>query len=38
MGDVTTIRRSDLSTRLIRLKDRSFFDVLNMKFNRQGVL
>ena len=34
MGDVTTIRRSDLSTKLIRLKDRSFFDVLNMKFNR----
>ena len=32
LGDVTTIRRSDLSTRLIRLKDRSFYDVLNAKF------
>lgn len=32
MGDVITIRRSKLSTKLIRLKSRSFFDVVNMKF------
>ncbi len=32
MGDVATIRRSDLATKLIRLKDRSFYDVINMKF------
>jgi NAD+ kinase len=32
VGDVATIRKSDLSTKLIRLKDRSFYDVLNMKF------
>lgn len=32
MGDVITIRRSNLSTKLVRLKSRSFFDVVNMKF------
>jgi len=32
MGDIATIRRSNLSTGLIRLKDRSFYDVVNMKF------
>lgn len=32
LGDTATIRKSDLSTKLIRLKDRSFFDVVNMKF------
>lgn len=32
MGDVVTVRKSDLSTNLIRLKDRSFYDVINMKF------
>lgn len=32
MGDVATIRKSDLHTKLVRLKDRSFFDVVNMKF------
>jgi len=32
LGDVATIRRSNLTTKLIRLKDRSFYDVLNMKF------
>lgn len=32
MGDVVTIRKSNLCTKLIRLKDRSFFDVVNMKF------
>ena len=32
MGDVATIKKSNLSTKLIRLKDRSFYDVVNMKF------
>ena len=32
MGDVATIRKSELCTKLVRLKDRSFFDVVNMKF------
>ena len=32
MGDVTTIKKSHLETRLIRLKDRSFYDVVNQKF------
>lgn len=32
MGDVATIRKSDLHTKLVRLKDRSFFDVVNIKF------
>ena len=32
MGDVATIKKSNLSTKLIRLKERSFYDVVNMKF------
>lgn len=32
IGDVATIRRSNLVTKLIRLKDRSFYDVVSMKF------
>ena len=32
MGDVTTIKKSNLETKLLRLKDRSFYDVINMKF------
>jgi NAD+ kinase len=32
MGDVATIKKSDLLTRLVRLKDRSFYDVVNVKF------
>ena len=32
IGDVVTIRKSNLKTQLIRLKDRSFYDVVNMKF------
>ena len=34
MGDVATIKKSHLETRLIRLKDRSFYDVVSSKFNR----
>lgn len=33
MGDITTIRKSTMETKLLRLKERSFFDVLNAKFN-----
>ena len=32
IGDVATIRKSQYSTKLVRLKDRSFYDVVNMKF------
>lgn len=32
MGDIATIRKSNLTTKLIRLKERSFYDVVNMKF------
>ena len=32
MGDVATVKKSNLTTKLIRLKDRSFYDVVNMKF------
>ena len=32
MGDVATVRKSNLCTKLVRIKDRSFFDVVNMKF------
>lgn len=31
VGDVATIRKSTLETKLIRLKEQSFFDVVNMK-------
>ena len=32
MGDVTTVRKSEKQTKLIRLKERSFYDIVNMKF------
>lgn len=32
IGDVATIRRSNLVTKLIRLKERSFYDVVSTKF------
>jgi NAD+ kinase len=32
MGDIATIKKSGLTTKLIRLKERSFFDVVNSKF------
>ena len=32
MGDIATIRRANMETKLLRLKDRSFYDVVNMKF------
>lgn len=34
MGDVVTIKKSKLETKLIRLNDRSFYDVVNMKFRK----
>lgn len=36
MGDVATIRRSTLETRLVRLQDRSFYDVVHTKFRNNG--
>lgn len=32
LGDYALIKKSGLATKLIRLKDRSFYDVINMKF------
>ncbi len=32
LGDTATIRKSQLVTKLVRLKDRSFYDVVNTKF------
>ncbi len=36
MGDVATIQKSNMETKLIRLKDRSFYDVVNTKFKCNG--
>ena len=35
MGDVATIRKSRLETKLVKLNDRSFYDVVNAKFQRK---
>ena len=35
LGDVATIKKSKLTTKLVRLKDRSFFDVVSTKFRHQ---
>ena len=32
MGDIVTIKKSNFQTKLVRLKDRSFYDVVNLKF------
>lgn len=32
LGDVATVKKSNLTTKLVRLKDRSFFDVVSTKF------
>ena len=34
MGDITTVRKSQKETKLIRLKQRSFYDVVNAKFKK----
>ena len=34
MGDVATIRKSKLETKLLRLKDTSFYDIVNGKFRK----
>lgn len=34
MGDVTTIKKSNLETKLVRLKDCSFYDVVRAKFQK----
>ena len=36
LGDVATIKKSNLTTKLVRLQDRSFFDVVNTKFKNNG--
>ena len=36
MGDVAQIKCSDLETKLIRLKDRSFYDIINNKFKNHN--
>lgn len=36
MGDNVTVKKSNLTTKLIRLKDRSFYDVVNVKFKNGG--
>ena len=35
MGDVATIRKSRLETKLVKLSDRSFYDVVNAKFQKK---
>ena len=37
MGDVATIKKSDKQTKLIRLKERSFYDIVNAKFRTNGM-
>jgi NAD+ kinase len=37
MGDVATIKKSKLMTKLVRLKQRSFYDVVNAKFKINDV-
>ena len=32
MGDVATVKKSTLQTQLLRIKDRSFYDVVSTKF------
>lgn len=32
MGDIATVKKSKLATKLVRLKDRSFYDVVGKKF------
>ena len=34
MGDVATMKTSNLETKLVRLKDRSFYDVVSAKFQK----
>ena len=34
MGDVATIKKSNLETKLVRLNERSFYEVLNTKFRK----
>jgi len=34
MGDVATVKRSNLETKLVRLKERSFYDVVSAKFKK----
>ena len=36
MGDLVTVRKSNYCTKLIRLKNHSFYDVVNQKFKHNG--
>ena len=36
MGDIATVRRSNMETKLLRLKERSIYDVVNTKFKNYG--
>lgn len=36
MGDVTTVQKSKLETKLVRLMDRSFYDVVSTKFKNKN--
>ena len=36
MGDKITVRVSDKVTRLVRMKDTNFFEILNRKFTDRG--
>ena len=36
LGDITTVKKSNLETKLIRLKDHSFYDVVNTKFKNNS--
>ena len=36
LGDVVTVKTSKLETKLVRLKDRSFYDVVNVKFKNNN--
>lgn len=37
MGDVATIKKSDKQATFVRLKDRSFYDIVNAKFRTNGM-
>ncbi len=37
MGDVATIKKSNMETKLIRLKNRSFYDIVSAKFRSSGL-
>ena len=34
MGDIATVKTSKLETKLVRLQNRSFYDIVNAKFKK----